>query len=124
MGIDIHAHWLGQTASEKRKQRSMWLSAEAGATGYLREAYHGAPYATMHLCAEAFHARHAVVISAAVLRERLAKALEMVEERYHSVYHATPDVIRRAQQSFRDFVALCEAKERETGDPVSIVASY
>ena len=30
------------------------LSTEAGGTGYLREAYHGTPYATRHLCAEAF----------------------------------------------------------------------
>ena len=65
----------------KRRQRRVWLSVEAGEVGYLREAYHGEPYATMHLCNEAFGTGKAD-ISAAVLKERLAKALELVEERW------------------------------------------
>ena len=124
MGIDIYAEWQGQNAVAKRRQRQVWLSVEAGSVGYLREAYHGAPYATMHLCAEAFGTGQAD-IPAAVLKERLPRALELVEERYRSVYKdATAGHLAAAKQSFRDFVALCEAKEAETGAPVSVVASY
>lgn len=28
------------------------------------------------------------------------------------------------QQSYRNFVELCEAKEKETGEPVLIIARY
>jgi hypothetical protein len=32
--------------------------------------------------------------------------------------------VEKVKQSFRDFVELCERKERETGESVLIVASY
>ena len=54
MGIDIYARWRGQTLDEIAAQTRAGFSVEAGSTGYLREAYHGEPYATRHLCAEAF----------------------------------------------------------------------
>jgi hypothetical protein len=123
MGIDIYAEWRGQSEVAKRDQRQAWLTVEAGNVGYLREAYHGEPYATKFLCAEAFETGRAS-ISAAVLRQRLPKALELVEVRERNIYHETRAEIEKVKQSFRDFVALCEAKEKETGEPVCIIASF
>jgi hypothetical protein len=123
MGIDIYAQWRGQSEADRRRQEAACLSVLAGSTGYLREAYHGEPYATKFLCAEAFETGRATII-AAVLRERLPKALEMVEIRQRNIYHETRAEIEEVKQSFRDFIALCEAKEQETGEPVRIIASY
>ena len=45
MGIDIYARWNGQSSAEQQAQYT-GFSIEHGHVGYLREAYHGAPYAT------------------------------------------------------------------------------
>jgi succinate dehydrogenase/fumarate reductase flavoprotein subunit len=92
----------------------------------LRESYHGEPYATEYLVSEAFtHSDGAAQIPAAVLRERLARTLELVEKRERSVYRETnPEEIGAVQHSFTAFVKLCERKEQETGEPVTIIASY
>lgn len=125
MGIDIYARWNNQKDGERAAQGAAWLSGESGDVGYLREAYHGEPYATRFLCAEAFDAEKCQTrISAATLRARLAETLELVEERARALYNATDDEVKRQQQSFRDFVALCEQKEKETGEPVLVIASY
>ncbi|HLH56542.1 MAG TPA: hypothetical protein VKY92_23355 [Verrucomicrobiae bacterium] len=51
--------------------------------------------------------------------------MKLAEERERQVYGQTDEQeIELVRQSFRNFVALCEAKERETGEPVAIVASY
>ena len=125
MGIDIYAKWREQTESERTAQVSEWLSVGSGKVGYLREAYHGEPYATRFLFAEAFDSETAAAqIPAAQLRANLPKALELVEERARKIYNATDEEVENEKQSFRDFVALCERKEKETGEPVRIVASY
>ena len=123
MGIDIYARWKGQSEEERDKQASVWLSSEAGANGYLREAYHGEPYATMFLCSEAFSPEGAQIPSG-VLRERLPHALALVEERCRKLYHASEAEIEGVKQSFRGFVSLCERKEKETGEPVLVTASF
>ena len=123
MGIDIYVTWKGQTEDERLKQSSAWLTVEAGSCGYLREAYHGAPYATKFLCAEAFESDEAR-IPAATLRERLPHTLVLVEERERTLYKSDDKQIEAVRQSYRDFVALCEAKEAETGEPVLVCASY
>lgn len=123
MGIDIYAIWKGQTEKERDFQASVWLSAMAGRGGYLREAYHGGPYATKFLCAEAFKTGRAN-IPAATLRERLPQALTLVEERERKLYQASDAEAEAVKQSFQDFVSLCERKELETGEPVLVVASF
>jgi len=123
MGIDIYAQWRGQTVEEISRQSASWLAPTAGNNGYLREAYHGVPYATMYLCNEAFDSGQAR-IPAAVLRERLAHTLALVEEREQVLYNSGENEIEVVKQSFEDFVALCEQKEEEAGEPVLIVASY
>lgn len=126
MGIDIYARWQDITEEEIEAQYMSCFSPHHGNIGYLRESYHGEPYATEYLVSEAFtHAEGAAQIPAAVLRERLARTLELVEERERSVYHETnPEEIGATQHSFTAFVALCERKEQETGEPVTILASY
>lgn len=52
MGIDIYARWDGQTGDEHAAQITGFHTH--GAAGYLREAYHGGPYATRVLVPEAF----------------------------------------------------------------------
>lgn len=126
MGIDIYARWQGQSEAEETAQHESAFSATAGGAGYLREAYHGAPYATKHLCREAFESGTGrAAIPASVLRQRLPETLRLAEERERVVYGETDTRdIEPVLQSFRDFVALCEAKEKDTGQPVDIIASY
>jgi hypothetical protein len=125
MGIDIYASWRGQTDEEKVAQVT-GFDVTKGGVGYLREAYHGEPYVTRYLLAEAFESVDGSArIPAAVLRKRLPRALELAMRREMLVYDATtvshddPPV-----RSFIAFVELCERKERETGEPVEIIASY
>ncbi len=125
MGIDIYANWKGQTKEEKEAQVT-GFSVAHGHVGYLREAYHGEPYATRYLVREAFENKFGqATIPATKLRERLGATLDLVEEREREVYNETDSrVIAKAKKSFTDFVELCEEKERETGEAVTIIASY
>ena len=50
MGIDVYATWPGMTTAEERAQGAHTLCMDAGSAGYLREGYHGGPYATRFLC--------------------------------------------------------------------------
>jgi hypothetical protein len=168
MGIDIYLEWDGQT-EEDRKKMCTGFSTTSGDVGYLREAYHGGPYATQILLREAFESEDCKAqIPAAVLRERLTHVTEPARDKTggHEVAAAIFDafaamgmseigagvksaltepqtveeaVRARCQnlypdggteyadqvvQSFRDFVALAERKERETGKPCTVYASY
>ena len=128
MGIDIYARWPQQSEAETDAQCT-GFSIEHGHVGYLREAYHGEPYATRVLVPEAFdHETHpeGAPIPAATLRERLPDTLAAATRRQALVYEEGPEheTTRAVLQSFTDFVALCERKERETGQPCTIVASY
>lgn len=170
MGIDIYARWREQSAEEERAQYT-GFATNAGHVGYLREAYHGGPYVTTYLVAEAFEHGEAA-IPATSLRARLPTAVLMHLYREHKLYgggkdpSATtleelpsvlrntlahepsddtheafaaallPESIATAAQliadrmlpttalAFVDFVELCEAKERETGEPCRITASF
>jgi len=125
MGIDIYARWRGQSNAEVEAQMN-GFSVLHGHVGYLREAYHGEPYATEYLVQEAFeHPDHAVQIPAAVLRERLPHTLTLAEERQRTIYEETDeDAIAEVAQSFTDFVDLCERKEQETHEPITIIVSF
>ena len=125
MGIDIYARWKGQTEAEEQAQITGG-SVVHGHVGYLREAYHGEPYATQSLVPEAFESpEHRAEIPAAVLRERLPHTLALVAVRQQVIYDEhDPEAIHEVQQSFEHFVALCERKEVETGEPITIIASF
>lgn len=167
MGIDIYLKWDGMTEEDQKSQYT-GMSTVSGNVGYLREAYHGGPYATKILCREAFEAENCEAeIPAAVLRERLthvtepvigangghlaaAMLLELlrgtgvsvegqvlsditcpmtveeaVRERYKRLYPEDgPEHAEEVVKSFREFVALAERKEAETGKPCTIYASH
>ena len=124
MGIDIYARWKNQTPKQKKKQIT-GFSVEHGNVGYLREAYRGEHFATRYLCREAFGKSNEAKIPAKLLRERLPRALKVVEQRERTIYKQTDQKkIDKVKQSFVDFVDLCERKEKETGEPCTIVANY
>ena len=125
MGIDIYARWNGQSDEEMEAQRT-GFSVVHGHAGYLREAYHGEPYATKHLVQEAFEQPEGMAqIPAAVLKARLPETLKLVTERERAIYGVTDrSEVQAVIASFIDFVQLCERKEAETGEPVTIIASY
>jgi hypothetical protein len=103
MGIDIYARYHGQSAEERASQVTEFLSATAGKVGYLREAYHGEPYATRYLVHEAFITGQAD-IPAVTLRGRLPEALRLTEIRERQIYHETdPKEIEAVLDSFRAF---------------------
>lgn len=131
MGIDIYARWNTQTEDEKAAQVT-GFSIDAGNLGYLREAYHGAPYATHVLVPEAFSDElvlqytEGVPISAQTLRERLPETVEVALKREKAIYGHAPEhpETQLVVKSFEDFVSLCEDKEAESGEPCSFIASY
>jgi hypothetical protein len=123
MGIDIYAKWDGMTEAEENAQVT-GFSVEHGHVGYLREAYHGEPYATKVLVPEAFE-QSRVPIYAATLQDRLPVTLVVAERRERELYgEADAEAILRVLKSFCDFVDLCARKEEETGEPCLIIASY
>lgn len=125
MGIDIYTRWPGQSEADKAAQIT-GFDITKGGVGYLREAYHGEPYATRYLVPEAFDSPTGEArIPAAELRERLPGAIALALERERTVYgNAGVTRDHPAIRSFVQFVELCERKERETGTPVTIIASY
>lgn len=128
MGIDVYARWRGMTAEERAAQHT-GFSIAAGHLGYLREAYHGAPYATPVLVPEAFDPdleAEGVSVPASILRERLPMVIAVAISREAEVYGHAPahEDTKTIVKSLEDFVALCEAKEADTGEPCRIVASY
>lgn len=76
MGIDIYLKWEGQEEEERQAQHT-GFSTTHGHVGYLREAYHGGPYATHILVREAFESAECEAqIPAAIMRERLTNVTE------------------------------------------------
>ena len=125
MGIDIYARWKGQTQEEEAAQVT-GFSVVHGHVGYLREAYHGEPYATRYLVREAFESEDAAAqIPAQTLKEQLPETIRLAKEREEKIYGVAHHAeIQPMVESFVEFVALCERKEQETGEPVTILASY
>jgi hypothetical protein len=167
MGIDIYLEWDGMEEEEKSAQAT-GFSTTSGHVGYLREAYHGGPYATRILVREAFEADDCrAQIPAAVMRERLTRVTEpamtgdghklaamfldmvqstgakvaeggnirsdttrpmtveeAVRERQARLYGEQSDLADRVVESFQNFVTLAEEKEKKTGKPCTVYASY
>jgi hypothetical protein len=167
MGIDIYLEWDGMEKEEKSAQAT-GFSITSGDVGYLREAYHGGPYATRILVREAFEAEDCrAQIPAEIMRERLTHVTEpamageghqiaqmivgmiqdtgaevvsgggiqsdttrpmtveeAIRERQRRLYGEDDNHIERVVKSFRDFVSLAEEKERQTGKPCTVYASY
>jgi len=127
MGIDVYLKWNEMKEEDHKAQLGTGFQTNIGDTGYLREAYHGEPYATQMLVPEAFDEKLAgedVPIFAKEMRARLPKVLEKVRERYEKIYEAGEDEIKTAQKSFSDFVKLAEQKEEANKEPCKVYASY
>lgn len=123
MGIDVYMRWDAIPEEQIKAQYKSIFSIDQGRHGYLREAYHGGPYVTHYLVAEAFASGDGTAqIMAKVLRERLPKAINIARERSRTVYNEEAD--DDTLEAFADFVALAEKVEAATGKPVTIIASY
>lgn len=153
MGIDMYLQWREQTPSEHGRQIT-GFSLEAGDVGYLREAYHGGPYATQLLAPECWASEDATAqITAALMRERLTQVVEasakareefarsgrfitMImggspETQPMSVFAAIEkrytgdrETITTVKRSFQAFVDLAATKEMMLGEPCTVLASY
>jgi hypothetical protein len=88
MGIDVFMTWPGQSQADREAQGFMTPPTERGGAGYLRESYHGGPYATMVLLPEGWTGDDYAPfqISAAMLRERLPTAVFAALARQEIVY--------------------------------------
>lgn len=124
MGIDVYVQFDGQTKQESEAQIT-GFSITSGGVGYLREAYHGEPYATRYLVSEAFDANEgSAQIPAATLRERLAQTQALAIERAKKIYNETVTLESSEIKTFAEFVEYCERAEAKTGKPCTIIASY
>jgi hypothetical protein len=123
MGIDVYLKWRRQTNEEVNAQIT-GFSAAHGHTGYLREAYHGEPYATRVLISEDWSRQpdEGFSIPAKTLAKRLADAQAAARERARHLYKQEDDP--PMVKSLADFVALAAQKEQETGEPCLVVVSY
>ena len=123
MGIDIYMRWEGMTEADREKQIT-GFDATVGDVGYLREAYHGGPYATKYLVEEAFEdGAGDVHIPAKELRERLPLTKDIVIQRAKEVYKEELTEDDEIVKSFENFVKLGEALEADGRKP-TIYASY
>lgn len=126
MGIDLYLRWDGQTDAEKKAQYTGY-SIVHGHVGYLREAYHGGPYATKVLAPEAWEACDAgnsgARIPASVLRSRLGAVTRIAIQRARDIYKEELTESSPSIQSFIKFVELAELKEAEGKNP-TVQVSY
>lgn len=119
MGIDVYLRWKLITEDEVAKQYS-GFSVKSGHLGYLREAYHGEPYATRRLLPEGFEAHgEPVHIPPEVLRERLPGVIKDAMERERALYgNDTVDEESPVIRSFTDFVELYEKMAAQGKHPM------
>jgi len=122
MGIEIFTTWRGISAADAEAQRKSAYSSTAGETGYLFEEYDEPQYATKYLCAEAIE-KGGARIEAALLKERLPHALTLADKMARLI-NGDERFVEATKQSYRDFVALCERKEKETGEPVFVSTNF
>jgi len=124
MGIDVYLEWDNQTEAEGAAQITGFRN-DMGRVGYLREAYHGGPYATHVLFTESWEEAEedGLVIPNKVLRSRLPATLAAVILRARKVYdhHLTEE--SPECMAFRDFIDLHEKLEKAGVHP-RIVISY
>lgn len=116
MGIDVYLHWKKQSKKDAKKQITGW-KIDKGDVGYLREAYHGGPYATRVLAPEGWddkidQGEYGVPIPAATLRERLPAVVLTAIYRNHIVYEQGHDPSE---------VHIADDKEAAAGDILTLV---
>lgn len=130
MGIDMYLQWDGQTEAERQEQYTGYSTVH-GHVGYLREAYHGGPYATKVLASESWDAEIGddednpigARIPAPVLRSRLKAAIVACKERALKNYNEVLNDESPHVRSIIAFVELAERKEAEGKNP-RVYCSY
>lgn len=149
MGIDIYMYWDDMNDDEKQAQYT-GFDTTAGNVGYLREAYHGGPYATQTLVPEAFEWTQEIgnlmscaemagselpddlldllsrgcPVQAETLQDRLGETVLRARERIDKVYpDMDPDTADLVVSSFISFVDLALAKQAE-GKCIYVYASH
>lgn len=91
MGIDVYLNWKRMKKADREAQHTGWR-VDAGNVGYLREAYHGGPYATRVLLPEGWQDAACedddgmFAIPAQTLRERLPAAVLTALYREEVIY--------------------------------------
>lgn len=141
MGIDVYLKWDGFKKKDWDNQMT-GFSVTSGDKGYLREAYHGSPYATHALISEDWAKQPYVepawpsdkrkrrdysykgcgfVIPNKVLMERLPKVLEVAAERNTKLYQG--ELQDEVLKAYEDFVKLHGEKEKAGLNP-RIYISY
>ena len=124
MGIDVYLKWKNMFKADKEAQITSF-DVFSGHVGYLREAYHGNPYATKYMFSECFENKSAEFsYPASLLEERLEETLRLVVERASNLYDSTPEEIEKAKKSFVDFVALAKTIEEIQKEPCVVAVSY
>jgi hypothetical protein len=121
MGIEIFTRWKGQTDSDVSAQVEARHYDKRDRSGFLGESYECGPYATQYLCSEAFVRGYALIPSA-VLRKRLPRTLALAKEREIKLRGELESEFELVEKHYREWVELCEEKERETGRAMLIVA--
>lgn len=128
MGIDIYLRWRGQTEVERNSQFTCGYSVTSGHTGYLREAYHGAPYATKYLITEDWNEQPddgddvlGFAIPAATLRERLPLTVFMALAREAIVYAEGDPGRMNTMDYFGEIMRKVRAIMQERHSPTELV---
>jgi len=130
MGIDCYLvnPDSGELHAEETGQRDrMGFNTLSGDAGYLREAYHGGPYATQVLLEEGWNdgdrdEEGNFSLPASTLRKRLPQTLKDAAQRNKTNYDG--DLEKEVLKSFKDFVELAEKLEKERGKPCKFYVSY
>ena len=124
MGIDIYVEWDKRTEEDKEKQYT-GFSIESGDVGYLREAYHGSPYATKYFVQEAFEDEKydGVEISSDTLLQRVPLAVDIHIQRHKEIYKEAVNKEDKSARAFGEFAKFVQELER-LGMKPKIRASY
>ena len=118
MGIDVYLKWDGMTGDEEHAQCT-GFSTVSGDVGYLREAYHGQPYATHELIVEEWddEPEDGWAIPNVELIRRLPKIMEACIERHKKIYHSSDEDIVQYCKAYIDFINLHNAMEKAGRNP-------
>jgi len=125
MGIDVYLSW-DEMSEEEEKARYTGFSVHSGDVGYLREAYHGEPYATEALFQEPWDEQpeDGMVIPNKVLKARLPMTLEACERRMRTIYkEEDSEEIERCKKAYTDFVEL-HGRMEKAGKHPKVMVSY
>ena len=84
MGIDMYMRWKGMDSSDTDAQFAL---EGGGSVGYLRESYHGGPYATQIIAPECWSGEQEQRIPAKTLASRAPHAVVAALIRDATIYH-------------------------------------